>query len=323
MILVGFGSYFYFNHGENGNGSNGPPPPPPPPPPTAIWDKIQYLQAGANPVIPTGTYDSGIREIGNVLYEPWDTGKEYKITYSAFGSGYGTKTNPYIAYAYSSDGVNWIKHGLIITSRSIEDPYIVKVDGVYHLFAEDKTGYVGNERPIRKMHANNMAGPWIDDGIVLSNLDSDAGIWEDALVGSPIVFYDNGVWKMIYEGYREVAHGYLGFATSNDGRNWVRYANNPVFSPAESGWDNMQVVCDDLWKENDRYYMSYHGYNGVTQRFGLCYSTNLISWIRHPNNPIGTSGLGPDCMTIYTTEWRCYVNGATNYIGIFLAYPKS
>src|SRR3972149_3425332 len=68
---------------------------------------LQLTQASA--VIPTGSagqWNEHIREIGNVLYEPTDTGKEYKTWFTGWTTA-EDYPNLRIGYSYSSNGINW------------------------------------------------------------------------------------------------------------------------------------------------------------------------------------------------------------------------
>lgn len=295
---------------------------------STIWSSISSIGGyeGTNPVIPCSDsgWDDRIREIGNILYEPSDTGKEYKAFYSGYNASSGT-SSVYIGYAWSSDGITWTKNSsTIIGSRHLEDPYVYNNGGTYYLYAEDKDSYNG-AKPIRCYHTTNIIGNWIDDGIVLSNLDGDAESWENALVGSPIVWKEDSTWYMIYEGYATINQGYVGIANSTDGTNWVRNATaNPIFSPSASGWDDTGVVSDDLFKVDDKYYMTYHGYDGSVYQSGIANSTNLYSgWGRHANNPISTGGeLSKTTMVVYSTKYICYYY-FSDTSGICRGYPDS
>lgn len=74
------------------------------------------------------------------------------------------------------------------------------------------------------------------------------GSWDSLLVTRPKPFlYSDGTYGMIYAGgnsYSSVGifASSVGLATSSDGVNWVKYANNPVLSPTDVAWVNGTVA---------------------------------------------------------------------------------
>ncbi len=57
--------------------------------------------------------------------------------------------------------------------------------------------------------------------------------WEDEGVVMPIVIHDGGLYKMWYAGL-DGTHWNIGYATSANGIDWTRYAENPVIQVGES-----------------------------------------------------------------------------------------
>ena len=273
---------------------------------------------GTNPVIACGggaEWDEHIREIGNVLYEPTDTGKEYKIFYSGYNGAYVQNT-VYIGYAYSSDGISWTKAGQVIV-RSLEDPYVVNVSGTYHLYAEDKTGAIGD---IRKYHSSDCV-VWVDDGVVLSPVPAT---WESDDVSSPVVWLEGATWYMLYEGRETLGQrGAVGLATSADGSTWAKEATNPVFEGSDIDWAD-RVVPDDVRRVSGVYYLTLHAYNGAEWRAGMAVSSNLTLW----NDYYGTSlpieaGSASTVMMTYSKQYIMYYGDYAEDTGIRRGYPMS
>lgn len=285
---------------------------------TKVTDYPDEIGGGrdTNPIIPCGTssdWDQHIREIGNVLYEPGDTGYEYKTFYSGYkfniiaaireiiGSlsqgqipttlnGYdGSRV--YIGYAYSSDSKSWSKYAKII-ERGLEDPYVLKVGDTYYLYAEDKES---GQSSIRRYHSSDCEN-WTDDG---GTLEKSSSGWDSYIVASPVVWKEGNAWYMLYEGIEHSGNdedGKVGLATSFDGINWTKESSNPIFDGSGVGrkFDKLQVVCDDIVKIGSTYYMTYHGNEyygyGASKPFrsGIAHSTSLISWT-HDDAPISNS----------------------------------
>jgi len=242
-----------------------------------------YEGAPANPIIAEepGEWDAGMREIGNVLYEPEDTGREYKAFYSGMEGPLALGKRS-IGYAYSSDGKNWTKSvaNPVITHATTwyEDPHAIKVGDTYYLFCEEN---VNDE--ITMFHSADCE-TWINDGTAI-NVGAP-GSWDDLLVGSPTVWKEGVTWYMLYEGMEAVGTGQIGLATSPDGAVWTKDLANPVMTLGAIGeWDDATVVCDDIVKIDGTYYLSYHGEHAAVFRTGIAHSTDLYTWT-HAKNPL-------------------------------------
>ena len=256
-----------------------------------------YEAPPANPIIAEGAvadWDHGIREIGNVLYEPDDPNpnRVYKAFYTGMKQPDPSGCRK-IGYAYSPDGVNWTKSlanpvitdpGPIITpSVWYEDPYVVKVGGTYYLYCErggtdpptsDDTVVVFQSLDCETWTAFGAETIAIPKGVALS--------WEDLLTGSPVVWVEDGTWYMIYEGIRAADNlAQIGLATSPDGIVWTKDPANPVASPSGK-WSSL--VGNDIAKVDGTYYLSIHGgYNESVWplaiiKTGFATSTDLYTW---------------------------------------------
>ena len=114
-----------------------------------------WTKAGGNPVLAVGSggaFDDAGVNFPTVLYEPTDTGKEWKLWYGANDGSVQT-----IGYAYSSDGLSWTKVGQVLTvgsSGTWEDegvlPGAVYKDGTtYSLFYAGRQGVAAPTDPSR------------------------------------------------------------------------------------------------------------------------------------------------------------------------------
>ena len=242
-----------------------------------------YEAPPANPIIAEGAvaaWDHGIREIGNVLYEPDDPNpnRVYKAFYTGMKSPAAGARK--IGYAYSPDGVNWTKSASnpVITDMTdviwYEDPYVVNVGGTYYLFCEESS----NDEIFRFHSADCEI--WVNDGVVITR--GVALTWEDLLVGSPVVWMEDTTWYMLYEGIRAAGNlAQVGLATSPNGAVWTKDPANPVLSPSGK-WSG--VACDDIAKVDGTYYLSIHGgYGGAlityaTGKTSIFTSTDLYTW---------------------------------------------
>ncbi len=222
-----------------------------------------------NPIIAPGAgadSDLYIREIGNILVEPFETSRKYKMLYTGYNAG--TATDEKIHYAYSEDGKTWTKYASnpVISDRA-EDPYLIRVVDTYYVYVEDKANQGANGR-IRRYSSSDCI-TWTDDGQCTGLGDAQ----------SPLVWIEDGTWYMLYEDYPSATPD-INLATSDDGMAWTPDGSNPVMVLGDTTWVQGDLVPDDLLKIGSTYYMTYHGYSTPTggTRAGMAYSTDLTSW---------------------------------------------
>ncbi len=111
------------------------------------------------------------------------------------------------------------------------------------------------------------------------------GEW-DTTVADPSVILNNGVYEMWYEG-RDGINWRIGYATSDDGINWMKRPDNPVLDLGADGeWDEQDVGDPTVLFDNGVYKMWYKGREGTTWRIGYATSDDGITWAKHPNNPV-------------------------------------
>ncbi len=109
---------------------------------------------------------------------------------------------------------------------------------------------------------------------------------------SPSVVVSGSKVFMIYQ--NDDGKGFRGFylAESEDGINFKKCSDVPVMAGQENGWDRF-VTTARIYKEKDTFLMLYGGspdMNDQPDYFGLARSQDLITWEKHPGNPI--FGLG-------------------------------
>ncbi len=271
------------------------------------WQKYQN-----NPVMVKDTTLPGIREwagIGEptILFEN-DT---FKMWYVAVGvSGIGdTIPRGRISYAYSTDGIDWIKRNPPVPvldvgdsgtwdSRWLDTPDILKDSSGYKLY------YYGDSLT---QSVSGIGLAVSSDGI---NWQKDTnnpvigkgspGEWDDDWVESPTVIYDaqTGTYKMWYTGVK-AASDYpmgvmirIGYAQSSDGKNWVKDTiHNPVLDVGAPGeWDDAWVGIPSVIKRDSTYEMWYSAVSMSdwadtvvdTLKIGYAVSQNGYEWIKYP-----------------------------------------
>jgi fibro-slime domain-containing protein len=174
--------------------------------------------------------------------------------------GYRART----LYAYSTDGINFVKTGLDMNFGSASDPagvhcpYVMNDNGQYRMWYQ---GTYWSPNFNRICHADKAAlsDPWVKDGTVLSN----NGIYDSLHAQRPWVLKTDGGYEMFYSGYDSVPVGRILHATSPDGMAWTK--DGVVLAPTIP-LEGTQVQYNSIIKENGTYKMWYSGYSGSNWR---------------------------------------------------------
>ncbi len=129
-------------------------------------------------------------------------------------------------------------------------------------------------------------------------LEPDAGTWDEATVEWPMVLRENGEYKMWYTGWKPnfVGGMGIGYATSPDGINWTKYANNPVMGAGTAAWEEGGSAYSAVIPVSGGYKMWYTGVNldspiPSETNIGYASSSDGISWQKDTlDNPVLTIG---------------------------------
>jgi uncharacterized repeat protein (TIGR01451 family) len=223
---------------------------------------------------------------------------DYRMYFSSWDDG-----NIYLAT--SPDGLNWTPGATPVFSAThqtgdwdadfVADP-MVYFDGIsYFMFYEGGT----NDPNLVQIGLATS-----DDGLIWTRYQADpvlspsSGEWDDQWVLDPMVIVDGMDWKMWYRGTGADGSRALGYATSTDGVNWMKYASNPVFSSEMGEWDdggpsNMWVMY------NGSYQMWYY----ANRQIGYATSDDGIDWVR----PVDDAVLKPSPLLYlevnYAHDW--------------------
>jgi predicted GH43/DUF377 family glycosyl hydrolase len=137
-----------------------------------------------------------------------------------------------------------------------------------------------------------------------------ASEWDSGFLEGPSVIKEDGQYKMWYCGYDIEVNGQasdgkanIGYATSTDGINWIKYENNPILVTGNNTWDSIYVQDPHVIKYGDEYQMWYGGGDNDTyysQQVGYATSTDGINWNKSPLNPVLTRGNDGDWDKIFS-----------------------
>ncbi len=209
-----------------------------------------------------------------------------------------------IGYAYSSDGINWMKHpnSVLQTGLSsswenayLEGPCVLLHDDTLRMWYAS-VDIVGDGSPAD--FTGNIGYAWSLDGInwnkhvnnpIFSSYNSSG--WDLASVADPHVIFLDGKYHMWYAGLNSWAseNFKMGYTYSYDGINWSRPVTSPVLETGITGaWDdedafygcviyNQAANTFDMWYTGiDANYPSTN-INGYYYEIGRAISANTLS----------------------------------------------
>ena len=104
----------------------------------------------------------------------------------------------------------------MLKKENIHQDYTTYSAGYQLSLTMDIQVYIAPHDPVRLLNQLLDLGP------------GPAGAWDSEKVGRPAVLYENGIYKMWYDGAAN-GHRHVGLATSNDGIHFTRHPNNPLF----------------------------------------------------------------------------------------------
>ena len=161
--------------------------------------------------------------------------------------GQGRDGHDRIHLAESADGVAWTRRGVVledVTANHVNDPSVVRVGEEYFMYYTRAGSGVRDEIAVATSH-DGVA--WTPRGVALA--PGAEGAWDALLVGRPSVLVEDGVWRMWYDGRKDLPAGALaagaptspgstravGYAESRDGFTWRRVRETPVFESDAGG----------------------------------------------------------------------------------------
>ena len=188
-----------------------------------------------------------------------------------------------IGLAISTDGgTNFEKYSEgPICDRDLDEIYFntapcVLIDnGIWRMWYVSCTGWqVINQHPEPSYHVKYAESSdgihWRKTGHVCIDYDEFT-----KAIGRPCVFFDAGIYKMIYSyrsthSYRiDPEHSYrLGYAESSDGITWVRKDNEVGITRSKEGWDSEMIEYCYVCRYNGKTYLFYNGNGFGKSGFG-------------------------------------------------------
>lgn len=240
-------------------------------------DGLCWTRYAGNPILncgPNGSWDC------RDLAHPWviRDGSMYKMWYSGSGPNAVGK----IGLATSPDGINWTRNGsapVFVNGSSgawdgyiVSDPCIIKECGEYRMW------YLGLNNNCWQVGFANST-----DGINWTRYASNPVLkvgddWDRGSIRSVCVLNDSGTYRLWYDSSYEI-----GYATSNDGLCWTKYAGNPVLEDGDVGEFDHASVRDPLVLKNASGYRMW--YLGINSTSGGVYKVGCADGLNTPPEP--------------------------------------
>ena len=256
---------------------------------STIWTKYE-----GNPVLieTAGGWDASEISLPSVLFHE---GK-YRLWY------WGCARKCRIGYATSSNGISWEKYSNAPVLAEggpgswdesyVIAPHVIFHDGVYKMWYRGTRERSGG-RPLGASigYATSTDGihwnKYVNNPVLTPGPD---GGWDSKFLWDSCVITEGDNYKMWYSG-NSGSNFRIGYATSTDGINWVKYPGNPILDVGAPGsWDSRYVYYPDVIFNGSFYEMWYSGWGGSNIGIGYATSVDGIHWCKHADNPVLTTG---------------------------------
>ncbi len=193
------------------------------------------------------------------------------------------------AAATSSDGIDWMKLGRILSPEGWEGTYIAANGSALVVGDEILYWYEAGD-PFRIALARSRDGKnWtrLGDPVVPVG---PRGSFDERAVADPYVIRAGDRFYLFYLGQDRARRQSLGIARSSDGVIWEKLRANPILEPGGPGaFDENGLGEPAVWTSGGQWWMLYTGRDKKEQRrLGLARSADGVRWERVPN--FGVSG---------------------------------
>lgn len=145
------------------------------------------------------------------------------------------------------------------------------------------------------------------DGVIFDKV-SDAVIvagpeaYDVRMASFPGVWYEGGVFYVVYESTPHSGAANIALATSTDGIHFTKQGLILEMDPSLN-WQNINIGTPDLFKKDGVWYLTFHGYGtrGYDCQIGLAFGTELkmgsLTMLKEPILPTSADPSAPDSGT--------------------------
>jgi predicted GH43/DUF377 family glycosyl hydrolase len=173
-------------------------------------------------------------------------GTAYYMWYTGIN---GTMTQ--IGMAASSDGINWVKQGVVLSgttwdSLGVAFPCVINDGGTYRMWYTGRFNDSSTTGELRIGTATFDGFTWVKGSAAVFSKSATSTDFDGKWVGAGCVVKEGlGIYTLYYTGFTDSINGIqarIGKASSGDGATWTRDAANPILNIGTSGsWDDKGV----------------------------------------------------------------------------------
>lgn len=270
-----------------------------------------------NPVLSPepNTWDRNGVSSPNVIYD----GTKYMMYYTGLNGSTGN-----IGLATSLDGMHWTKlsNNPVISSFNVESkqvgvdaPTVIRNEHGYEMWFQGIV-YYPDYIDYRVYRAESSDGySWSVDTDTVG-FKPDSG-WGSTGITNPTVIKNESGYKMWFSS-SDTGRWALGLATSNDGKTWIPYPDNPVLV-ADQSWEGIDADGPSVVYDSSTYLVYYHGSGDLSYAI----SEDGIKWIKPSQyNPVLTRNgfdwngmVGPSIVLLNNGTkalWYAGINSSTS-----------
>lgn len=252
-------------------------------------DNFEIIGLSEKPIFKLGelgTFD----EFGTYPVSTIEINEKYHAYYAGWTRCESVPFNTAIGMGISEDGgktFEKVGHGPII-SYTQDEPFVIsgpkirKFGDTYYLFYIAGRKWIldnGKPEPIYKIRmATSKDGLHFEK----ANYDLISSKNEFEAQASPDVFFKNGKYHMFFcyrggKDYRGKENGYrIGYAVSDDLKNWNRQDEKVGITISEEGFDNEMISYPHIFERNNKIYMLYLGNSVGKEGFGAAILKNEL-----------------------------------------------
>ena len=251
--------------------------------------QIEWIKDESNPIlVPGGAGQSVFVGHSSVLFHDG----LYRMWYDGADNSNGVGVQTF--YAYSEDGINWIKRdsGSVLgygdtgewDERNAYASEVIYQDSIYKMWYVSRNGATYNGKIGYAESANGINWVKYPGNPVMGW--GDTGAFDGSGITYPSIQYYNGFYHMWYGGWNGSTLR-LGYATSTDGIEWVRYEHNPVLNLGDAGeFDDTRIQKGEVLIINDEFHLWYTGRSSSIAALGYATSPDGINWTKYSGNPV-------------------------------------
>jgi predicted GH43/DUF377 family glycosyl hydrolase len=168
--------------------------------------------------------------------------------------------------------------------KILRSMYVLMVNGTYYMYYTGGTGIFSTHIGLATSTDGLSWTKYSGNPVLRANAYSGD---PDRSIAAPIVYHNGTTFFMYYSRWDGSGHD-INLATSTDGTNWTKYANNPVIDdgPNSTSW-NADNECSCIYKEGTTYYIFFNSHSASGPHWlGIATSTDLKNWTPHTENPL-------------------------------------